>query len=140
VTPENFRVTVTGTFSAFWFGQTLIAEPNELFDPNNIGLADVDAFVRIAIQHDSDGRTLVSASEGVQGVYQQTGVIAWEVRVRVNQGAGVAYLLADSILEWLEKQPIPETILKSRDLQEIGPDGSWYQINVSVRFVYWAKR
>lgn len=62
--------------------------------------------------------------------------------MRGNTATDLAYQLADAVKQFMESpRAVPNTLL--RDIDEprpVGPDGTWWQVNLTCSFVYFTDR
>lgn len=141
ITPLQFSDNVKGAFRTFWaaagFDVTRVAWPGVAFDPKGL-----DEWVALVINHTPQGRQSIGSSVNVGGSFSQQGVIAIEIYTRQGRSLDRAYVIADSAILFLEQpRAIPNT--RTFDLSgplEIGPDGTWEQVNVTASFVYYTDR
>ncbi len=139
VTPLGFRNALFTAFDAFWADRTQIAVPNVDFDPDKIPSTDT-AWVRLFILGDAAGQQRLSGSVEPQH-FGRTGIFTIEIYVRQNADLDEAYALADDALSFLEGNGVAD--MKFSNLsspQELGTDGTWFQLSVSAAWVYWTDR
>jgi hypothetical protein len=138
LTPSEFRDALFEAFESYWASRTPIAWPNKQFDPDSIGEADNDAYVKPVIQGIPEGQAMIGAS----GYFQRTGLIIVNVYTRTGTSTDRAYALADNVLEFFE-DPVPdvaEAIFNRLGIQEFPPGEAWFQVSVTANYLYFTDR
>lgn len=113
----------------------LIAYENVEFDPDAAfpNPARDDAFVRLTLQH-------IPGEAGNAGLgnryFRRNGIIIVQCFTRANTGRLRSNSVVDSVLLFFEQTSVPGTWFRGQSPSEAGDDGSWYQVNVSVEFIY----
>ena len=74
------------------------------------------------------------ASLGTPRVWRSTGVAVVQVFVPLAQGDAGAYGLADDVATIFRGVSVDGVVFRAPSLTRIGPDRSWYQINVATPF------
>lgn len=134
VTLVNARETIYQAFQTAWGATSPITHDNESFEP------PVDtAWVRMVVRH--DGSTLEcigGAGDGGMNTYQRTGRVIMQVFTPLDQGTREADTLAQTARAIFEGTTLSSNAIRFNNvvLREIGPEGSWYQINLEAAFQY----
>lgn len=121
-------------FETAWGATSAFTHDNENFDP------PVNApFVRMVVRH--DGSTLEAiggAGDGGMNLYQRTGRVLLQVFGRLDKGTREADTLAQAARAIFEGTTLSSNAIRFNNvvLREIGPEGSWYQINLEAAFQY----
>lgn len=145
VTPVQFRDNLFAALDAFWNDRTPIAWPNLEFDPDRAfpTEADDDAWLEVQVLGDSAGQVPIGSSVGVAGAFRRSGSVTLSVYVRGNTATDLLYQLADAASQFLEareSRAVANTVFSGIGHQEIGFDGTWYQLNVTAAFTYFTDR
>lgn len=140
VSPLAFRNSLFVAFEAFWAGRTEIAVPNrEDFDPATLPAGDT-AYVRLFILGDGEGQTRLSNSVA-RNHYSNEGTFTVSVMVRQGGDLDEAYTLATAVGLFLENPGVADSFFRNLGPPiEVGPDGSWFEVDVSARWLYWTDR
>lgn len=138
IKPAQFRDNLFAAFATFWAGRTPVAYPNVQFRPETVA---GDAWVELQLVGDDAGRTEIGSSEAGQPA-SFSGTLGISIYVRMGQGTDLAYDLAEAAVAFMEApRNVPNTLLRDISApQEIGPDGVWWQVNVTCTFVYFSDR
>ncbi len=104
-----------------------VAYANRQFTP-----PDNAEWVRLAIiEGDS---TLAGLGGTGANRYRNTGVVAAQIFVPVAVGDGLAYEIADDIATIFRSKLVSGVRFRTPATAPAGPDGAWYQRNVTVPF------
>lgn len=123
------RKAIGQTFKTEWVvgvdPRTPIAYPNKAFTPPD------SAWVRLAIVN---GETL-RLSLGPNGEHRWAGIVYVQVFVPQGSGDGEARSLADEAAKIFRDRALAtddggSITFRSPSIQQIGPDGRWWQLNV----------
>ena len=137
-TPLSFRDSDFTSFSTFWAARTVIRWPNVPFDPQvDVPAAD-SAFVGVNLLGASGG-------EGRQGVksFMREGSMTIQIYTRAGRSTDEVYSLANAVLEFFELRSTTKAedgYFKAARSVEIGPDGTWYQLDVTADYIYFTNR
>lgn len=101
--------------------------PNEQYEP-----VDKQEWVRLSIAEALS--TQASLGNPGANLYRDAGVATVQIFVEVNEGDGLAYEIADDIAAIFRSQRIGGLLLRTPSTSPVGPDGAWYQRNVTVPF------
>lgn len=86
-----------------------------------------DAWVRFTIR---PGKQRYFGGNGNH--YEQLGRVYLQIFVPTGQGDGLAYELAERFIEIFRDYRVENLICETPDLDVVGEDGPWLQVNVSV--------
>lgn len=134
----NARETIYQAFQTAWTA-AFVTPPtfttdNEVFEP------PVDAaWVRMVVRHDGSTLECIGGTgDGGMNTYQRTGRVIMQVFTPLNQGTREADTLAQAARAIFEGTTLSSNAIRFNNvvLREIGPDGSWYQINLEAAFQY----
>lgn len=108
--------------------------------PNTKGSADVPTttapWARLVVQHSPGGQSTLSGATGAQR-FDREGLLFVQVFIPSGEGLSEAYALAKIIADAYEGASTPNAVwFRNVRVNEIGPSGSWYQVNVVVEFIY----
>ena len=136
VTPAAFRDAVFTAFDTFWAKRTQGDFPNVDFDPDELPEGET-AWVRLFFLGRSEGETRFSHSVA-RNHFQEEGVLTIEVHVRQGEDTDQAYALALAAQQFMRKPGVANShFFNVSTPEEIGPDGTWFQVNVSASWLYW---
>lgn len=92
-------------------------------------------WARVNIQHGFGDQTLGDASSKIR--YTRTGLFFGQLFMPTGEGLPELYDLAKLIADAYEGKSTPNGVwFRNVRVNEVGPDGSWYQINVIAEFTY----
>lgn len=130
-----------GAFDTFWADRTPIAWPNQPFDPESIGEAEGAAWVRPFLLGDVDGQRQLTRSTNPQH-FERRGIFTLSIYVRQGsvQTTDQAYALGEAALQFVELPNVPNALFTDQGLVEVGPDGTWWQLDASMRYRYFTDR
>jgi len=74
------------------------------------------------------------ASLGNNPIYRYPGVIIFQIFTKLGIGSGRAVTIADEIDALLKSRRLGSVVFQVPNIQKIGPNNNWYQINVLVDF------
>lgn len=104
-----------------------VAYPNRQFTP-----PDNAEWVRLSIV---EGASALAALGGAGGnLYRDSGVVVAQIFVPAAAGDGLAYGIADEIAAIFRATVVSGVRFRTPSTAPVGPDGPWYQRNVSVPF------
>ena len=119
-------------FYAGWGSTTPIAWGNVPFTP-----PDSNSWVRFTVRvGDSDQTSL--GPEGCRRFQRNGRVFVQIFTFEAEQGTTLGTALVDSVLSIMEGKNFSSIYTLAADVTGIGPDGKWYQTNVSIPFWYHA--
>lgn len=142
---KDFGNELYGSFDTYWTQvrpEVPVAYPNRVFDPEDVGIEDSGAWVRLYSLATSDetGNARFGRSSD-PAVFYRSGILTVEVYIRVGQSTDLAYDLADDVLAWMEKPDMATVFLTNlTGAQEVGPDGTWFQIATGATWQYFTDR
>lgn len=123
---ERFR-TLWGSTSPYTFD-------NEDYEPP-VG----DAWVRLSVRHNASVLEAIGGrGYGGMNKFMRSGRVFIQVFTPINQGTREADTLAQTARAIFEGITISSNAIRFNNavVREIGPDNSWYQINVECSFDY----
>jgi hypothetical protein len=128
------RETIYQRFVTAWGATSAFVFDNEDFAP------PTDApWVRMVVRHDGSSLECIGGNgAGGFNTYQRTGRAIVQVFGRLDKGTLEADSLAQAARAIFEGTTLSNNIIRFNNVvvREIGPDGSWYQINVEAFFQY----
>lgn len=105
--------------------------PNLAGDPPT----DPAPWARVSISHSPGSQTLGDDTTGRR--YERYGLLLVQVFVPTGEGLPRALNLAKIITDAFEGATTPSGVwFRNVRVNEVGPDGSWYQVNVIAEFTY----
>jgi hypothetical protein len=128
------RETIVQRFVTLWGATSAFCLDNEDFSPP----ADAP-WVRLAVRHDGSNLECIGGNgSGGFNTYQRTGRAFVQVFGRRDKGTREADTLAQAARAIFEGTTLSGNTIRFNNVivREIGPDGSWYQINVEAFFAY----
>ncbi len=135
ISDVQFRDNVFTAFTTFWAGRSTIAWPNVEFDPET-----VDEYIELQLIGDPAGQTPVGTST-FQQTKRRVGTVAFSIYVRENTSLDTAYARSEAVKEFLENpRAISNTTFTGIGQQEVGPDGVFFQVNVTAAYAYYTDR
>lgn len=105
----------------------LVAYANRQFTPPENG-----EWVRLNIVE--GGSVLAGLAGPGANLYRNSGVVTVQIFVPVAVGDGTAYEIADDIAEIFRSKLVDGVRFRTPATSPAGPDGAWYQRNVTVPF------
>jgi len=100
---------------------------NDAGDPPDSG-----PWVRLTIL-DGDASQV---SLGATRRWRNPGVVTIQVFVEVGIGDGLAREIADDVAAIFRGVTVSGVIFRAPSIRRVGPDGKWYQVNVSTPFQF----
>lgn len=93
-------------------------------------------WARASLVHTTGGQATLANHNG-QRRYERVGIFTAQIFVPIGEGLSRGNALAKIVADAYEGTATPSQIW-FRDVRktEVGPDGSWYQINVTASFTY----
>lgn len=128
------RETIYQAFITAWGATSPITLDNEAFQPP----ADT-AWVRMAVRHNVSTLECIGGSGyGGMNSYQRAGIVFLQVFTPLNQGTREADTLAQAARAIFEGKTFSSNAIRFNNVvvREIGPDGSWFQVNLEADFQY----
>jgi hypothetical protein len=121
-----------GMFKTVWDGTGWVA-----LYPNVAGdiPTGTDPWARVNIQHTDEEQASLSGGLGTSR-YMREGGLAVQVFTRTGEGLSTGHSLAKIVQDAFEGQTSSGIWFRNVRVNEIGPDGDWYQINVLIDFIY----
>lgn len=116
---------------------TLVDYPNTV-PANGVKLPPDDnrSWARVTIQHIGGRQSSLSGALGVQR-YERTGILTVQIFVPAGEDLSEAHILAKVVIDAYEGVASPRQVwFRNARMNEIGPDGDFYQVNVLVDFTY----
>ncbi len=128
------RETIYERFRVQWGSTSPYTFDNEDYTPTpNV------AWVRVAVRHNASRLELIGGP-GIGGVnsFMRSGRVFIQVFAPINKGTREADTLAQTARAIFEGVTLSSNAIRFTNgvIREIGPDSSWYQINVECAFDY----
>lgn len=93
-------------------------------------------WARITLQHFPGGQRSLAGEAGARR-WERNGQIIVQVFTPIGKGTGEAYDLAKIVADAYEgKATASQVWFRGVRVNNIGPDGAWFQLNVIVQFTY----
>lgn len=98
--------------------------------------AGATSWARSTIRHNEGRQTTLADAEGKKR-FERTGLLIVQIFTPSGEGLSSADDLAKVISDAFEGQTSPRGVwFKNVRVNEVGPSGNWYQVNVVVEFQY----
>lgn len=98
--------------------------------------SSVEPWARVTLRHVTGNNVSLTGSLGLQR-FERTGNLTVQVFVPMGEGLTEGLTLAKVIADAFEGVSTTSGVwFRNTRVNEIGPDGSWFQINVIVDFLY----
>lgn len=95
-----------------------------------------DPWARVTVRH-SFGEQATLANAGGQRRWNREGIITVQVFIPLGEGLSEGYALAKIVADAFEGAATPSAVwFRNVRVNEVGPDGEWFQINVLADFTY----
>lgn len=96
-----------------------------------------DAWARVVMRHGTPfSAGSLSGALGVQR-FDRVGLFIVSIFIPNGEGLKQGYILGKTLADAFEGQDTPNAVwFRRASLNEIGPDGEWYQLNFIVEFEY----
>lgn len=108
--------------------------PNVAADETDRGTAS--PWARVTVIHADGSQASLASALGTRR-WNRTGNIIVQVFIPVGQGLSEGYTACKILMDALEGASTAHGVWFRRcRVREIGPDGAWYQFNVSAEFTY----
>ncbi len=134
VTLVDARETMYQKFVDDWGATSPFTFDNEDYKP----AADT-AWVRVAVRHNSSSLEAIGGTgAGGFNKFMRSGRVFIQVFTPIDQGTNEADTLAQAARAIFEGVTLSSNAIRFNNviIREIGPDGSWYKINVECLFDY----
>lgn len=96
----------------------------------------VAPWARVSLRHLAGNNSSLSGALGVQR-YDRAGLLTVQIFVPVGEGLSEAHTLAKIVTDAYEGVATTNGVwFRNSRVNEIGPDGDWFQINVIIDFIY----
>jgi hypothetical protein len=128
------RETIYQRFVAQWGATSAFTFDNENYDP-----PANTPWVRLAVRHRSSTLEAIGGSGyGGLNLFQRTGVCQIQVYTPLNQGTRQSDTLVQTARNIFEGVTLASNAIRFTNVNivEIGPDDSWYVVNVDADFQY----
>ena len=94
-------------------------------------------WARSTIQHTPGGQVSLSGGVGGAKRWQKNGFLTVQIFVPAGEGLSEAYALAKTVEDAFAGVETPSAVwFRNPRINEVGPDGEWYQVNFVVDFTY----
>lgn len=125
------RVAIQSAFFTAWGSTTPIAWDNDNFDPTQINVP----WVRLSIIF--NGGSLASIGGPGTRLFRAFGLVFVQVFTLSQSTAALNDALAQTAKDVFKGVQLPGGLwFRDTGLETVGPDGKWYQQNVSAEFQY----
>ncbi len=95
-----------------------------------------DPWARVMVRHVTGNQSSLSGGLGTQR-YTRTGVLIVQIFVPVGEGLSQALQLGKIVADAYEGKASPLQVwFRNVRVNEVGPDGDWYQVNTIANFTY----
>ena len=99
-------------------------------------IPDSEPWARVAVRHVTGQQATLTDRTGLTR-YDREGTIAVQIFVPTGEGLTRSYQLSKIVADAYEGQATPSNVwFRDVRINEIGPDGSWFQTNVLIDFMY----
>ena len=125
---------ILGLFKTAWDTTSYIAiYPNVGGEvPSNVE----NPWARATVQHIDGGQASLSGGLGTQR-WERSGIFTVQIFVPSGEGLSEAHILGKLITDIFEGVSTTNGVwFKNVRINEIGPDGEWYNLNVLIDFTY----
>jgi hypothetical protein len=119
------KLSLESDFNSNW-SYTPVAWPNI-----DLGTSDLDEWVSFNVMN---GESSQASMGGDTNTHRFFGVVIVQIFVRPSTGSKRAFELADLASSLLRSKTIGAVVLRSPDIQLVGLDNGWYQVNVKCSF------
>lgn len=93
-------------------------------------------WARLSIRHAIGNLSSLSSPTGLQR-YERQGTIIAQIFIPAGENLSEGYSLAKIVADAYEGAASPNGVwFRDVIVNEIGPDGDWFQLNVSIAFIY----
>lgn len=95
-----------------------------------------DSWARVTVRHVTGEQASLSNDAGVRR-WERNGILTVQVFVPLAEGLQEGYNLAKIIADAFEGATTPSAVwFRNVRVNEVGPSGEWFQINVLIDFTY----
>lgn len=95
-----------------------------------------DPWARVTLRHFGGRNSSLAGALGTQR-FDRSGTLAVQIFVPTGEGLSEAFALAKIVADAYEGQSTTNGVwFRNVRVNEIGPDGDWFQVNVLVDFTY----
>lgn len=104
--------------------------------PNPAPPSTAAPWMREVLRHATGGQASLAGDAG-QRRWERRGVLIVQVFVPLGSGRGLAYSIAQELLDAYEGARTEHCVwFRNARVNEIGPDGAYFQVNFAVDFEY----
>jgi len=115
----------------------------DVWDPREAVYGDIpgkippseSTWARVSIKHVIGGQSSLSGESGTRRFTNQ-GTVFFQIFAPVGDGSTACYTAAQEVLDAFREAQHPDVWFRDAKLVEVGADGAFNQINVSVTFSY----
>ena len=94
------------------------------------------SWARVTLAHNGGQQSSLSGALGTQR-YDRLGLLLVQIFVPAGEGLSEAHTLAKIVADAYEGASTSNGVwFRNVQVNEVGPDGDWYQVNVIIDFVY----
>lgn len=131
MTLSEAREALYARMAAQWADRTPVTHPNIKFDAD----AQDTSWVRMTVR--SAERQQRSIGDVGNRQFEATGIVFFQIFTPVNQGMAAADTLVAAVKDIFESVRVSSTLVtRAASPREVGPDGKWYMVVVTVPFTY----
>lgn len=96
----------------------------------------VAPWARVSLRHFGGEQASLAGDSGTRR-WERTGIVTVQIFVPTGEGLSEAYDLAKIVADAYEGQATASQVwFRNVRVNEVGPDGSWFQVNVIAEFIY----
>lgn len=128
---KEAKKAVVDAFLTAWNDQTEVALDNHPFDSERDGLT---SWVRAVVRNVGGGQRTLGPVGNRK--YDRDANFIVQVFTESGRGSGPADTLAQAVIDAMEGKTIDQIYLFDAVSTEIGVEGRWYQVNVTVAIRY----
>lgn len=129
---ENAVNEILDVFHTAWTPRPA-AYPNVSFTPP---AGSSDPWARVSLAHVTGNQATLSNPTG-QKRWRRNGILTVQVFTPLGEGLSEGYSLAKVVADAYEGTATPSQVwFRNVRINEVGPDGEWFQTNVLVDFTY----
>ena len=97
---------------------------------------ETDPWARVTLQHTDGGQASLTGGLGTTR-WGRTGILTVQIFVPTGEGLSEARSLAKIVTDGFEGTSTTNGVwFRNARINEVGPDGDWFQTNVLIDFIY----
>lgn len=95
-----------------------------------------DPWARVSLRHATGNQASLRGDAGTTR-WDRGGILTVQIFVPTGEGLSEAYTLAKVVADAYEGTSTPSAVwFRNVRVNEVGPDGEWFQVNVLIDFTY----